>query len=51
MPEKDVLGTTEFIIHEYPVPVRSKIIAMTANAMQNDKEKYFLFNNLSKRKK
>ncbi|MBN1948663.1 MAG: response regulator [Candidatus Cloacimonetes bacterium] len=39
MPEMDGLEATDRIIRQYPATTRPKIIAMTANAMQGDKEK------------
>lgn len=39
MPEMDGLMATETIVKEYPSSERPKIIAMTASAMQSDREK------------
>ena len=39
MPEMDGLTATQQICHRYPAPERPRIIAMTANAMQGDREK------------
>ncbi len=38
MPEMDGLETTHWIIEHYPPDIRPRIIAMTANAMQGDRE-------------
>lgn len=40
MPEMDGVEATKRILSIYPVNKRPKIVAMTANAMQGDKEKY-----------
>ena len=40
MPEMDGITTTKEIIRQYPSENRPYIIAMTANAMKGDKEKY-----------
>lgn len=39
MPEMDGLETTEFLVTNYNINERPKIIALTANAMPGDKEK------------
>ena len=40
MPEMDGIATTKEIVRQYPPETRPYIIAMTANAMKGDKEKY-----------
>jgi CheY-like chemotaxis protein/HPt (histidine-containing phosphotransfer) domain-containing protein len=39
MPEMDGLEATEFICRKYPIGTRPRIIAMTARAIQGDREK------------
>jgi CheY-like chemotaxis protein len=39
MPERDGLETTRSIVNSVPLPIRPKIIAMTADAMTGDREK------------
>jgi len=38
MPEMDGLTTTQHIVETYPLETRPYIIAMTANAMEGDRE-------------
>lgn len=40
MPEMDGVEATSIIVNNWPPQIRPRIIAMTANAMQGDKEKY-----------
>ena len=40
MPEMDGVTTTERILAEWPAAARPRIIAMTANAMEGDRENY-----------
>ena len=41
MPEMDGLEATRRIIAEYPEDIRPKIVAVTANAMEGDRERFF----------